>query len=149
MKINTKYHGEREIEEKEVITFPQGIPGFLEDREFILLSLEENGAFFALQSITNEQLAFVITNPFLYFKDYDFTIEDHVVELLELESEEEVLVFSILTVQDPFEKTTTNLQAPIVMNSKNNKAKQVILSIPTFKTKHPLFNQSKLTLVKE
>lgn len=148
MKIATKYHGEKEIQEKEVITFPQAIPGFPEEKEFVLLSLDEESQFIVLQSVENQQLAFVLSNPFTFFKEYDFTLEDHIVELLELESEKDIHVLSILTVHDPFEKTTANLQAPIVINSKKNIAKQVILNEPNYHTKHPLFPKNKPTLVK-
>lgn len=148
MKIATKYHGEKEIQEKEVITFPQAIPGFPEEKEFVLLPLDEEGQFIVLQSVGNHQLAFVLSNPFTFFKEYDFTLEDHIVELLELESKEDIQVFSILTVQDPFEKTTANLQAPIVINRKKNIAKQVILNEPNYHTKHPLFKKNKPIVVK-
>ena len=148
MKIATKYHGEKEIQEKEVITFPQAIPGFPEEKEFALLPLDEEGQFIVLQSLGNKQLAFVLSNPFTFFKEYDFTLEDHIVKLLELESEENIQVLSILTVQDPFEKTTANLQAPIIINSKKNIAKQVILNEPNYHTKHPLFEKSKPIMVK-
>jgi len=148
VKIATKYHGEKEIQEKEVIAFPQAIPGFPEEKEFVLLPLDEEGQFIVLQSLGNQQLAFVLSNPFTFFQEYDFTLENHIVELLELESEEEVQVFSILTVQDPFEKTTANLQAPIIINSKKNIAKQVILNEPNYHTKHPLFDKAKPILVK-
>ncbi|MED3792911.1 flagellar assembly protein FliW [Niallia alba] len=148
MKIATKYHGEKEIQEKEVITFPQAIPGFPDEKEFVLLPLDDDGQFNVLQSLENQQLAFVLSNPFTFFKEYDFSLEEYIVELLEIESEEDILVFSILTVHDPFEKTTANLQAPIIINNKKNMAKQVILNEPNYHTKHPLFEKSKPTLVK-
>ncbi|WP_235973223.1 flagellar assembly protein FliW [Niallia circulans] len=148
VKIATKYHGEKEIQPKEVITFPQAIPGFPDEKEFVLLPLDEEGQFIVLQSVENQQLAFVLSNPFPFFKEYDFSLEDHIVELLGIESEEDILVFSILTVHDPFEKTTANLQAPIVINSKKNIAKQVILNEPNYHTKHPLFQTNKPILVK-
>jgi len=143
VKINTKYHGEKEIEEKEVITFVKPIPGFPDEDKFIVLPLDEEGSFFALQSIQNEQLAFVISNPFLFFPDYDFTLENTAVEQLEIASEKDVLVFTILTVQEPFEKTTANLQAPIIINQKKNLAKQVILNQTNYITKHLLFPNKK------
>lgn len=147
MKINTKYHGEKDIEEKEVVTFVKPIPGFPDEDKFIVLPLDEEGSFFALQSIQNEQLAFVISNPFLFFSDYDFNLEENVVKQLEIASEKDVLVFAILTVQEPFEKTTANLQAPIIINQKKNLAKQVILNQSDYITKHLLF-PTKKSLVK-
>ena len=149
MKISTKYHSEMELEKNNIITFPQAIPGFPDEKEFIILPLDEAEEFVVLQSIANSQLAFIMANPFRFFNDYDFTLEDLVVEILEIESEKDIHVFSILTVQDSFDQTTANLQAPIVINTKNKLAKQVILNQPDYRTKHPLFSKEKHKVGKE
>lgn len=141
MNIDTKYHGSLEINSNEILNFEKGIPGFLEEKKFILLPLSDDEIFAVLQSVTTSEIAFVLTSPFNFFKDYDFKLEDQVIEELELESEKDVLVYSILTVQDPFEKTTANLQAPVIINAKNQKAKQVILHNEQFNTKHPIFEK--------
>ncbi|MFT9598157.1 flagellar assembly protein FliW [Mesobacillus sp.] len=139
MKINTKYHGEVEVEE--ILTFEKGIPGFVEEKQFALLPLSDDESYFVLQSVSTPGLAFVLTNPFHFMKEYDFQLEDATVEELSLESEKDVAVYTILTVQDPFERTTANLQAPIIINQTNRKAKQVILHNEQYKTKHPIFNK--------
>lgn len=140
MKINTKYHGEVEVEE--ILTFEKGIPGFVDEKQFALLPLSDDESYFVLQSVSTSELAFVLTNPFHFMKEYDFQLEDATVEELGLESEKDVAVYSILTVQDPFERTTANLQAPIIINLKNRKAKQVILHNEQYKTKHPIFEKA-------
>ncbi|WP_268258026.1 flagellar assembly protein FliW [Bacillus andreraoultii] len=142
MNIKTKYHGEMVINEKEILTFENGIPGFLDEKQFILLPLTDDRVYFVLQSVQTEELTFVVTDPFLFFPDYDFNLEDTVVSQLHIEAPTDVKVMNILTLQDPFEKTTVNLQAPIVINTKNNEAKQVILNNEAYKTKHPLFKKS-------
>jgi flagellar assembly factor FliW len=139
MKIQTRYHGEMEINAEEIVTFHKGIPGFPEEKEFVILSLGEDQSFSTLQSLANDALAFIISNPFNFYKEYDFRLEESVVEELGLNSEKDVVVYAILTVEDPFEKTTANLQAPIVINTVNKKAKQVILNDMKFKTKQPVF----------
>ena len=141
MKINTRFHGEKEITDKEIINFPKGIPAFEEERQFVILPIDEQEHVFILQSVTNENLGFVIANPFVFFKEYEFDLEEPITSFLELESEKEVLLFTILTVQDPFPNSTANLQAPIVLNMKNNKAQQIILNLPHYKTKHSIFSQ--------
>ncbi|MBT2685453.1 flagellar assembly protein FliW [Bacillus sp. ISL-37] len=140
MKINTKYHGEVEVED--ILTFEKGIPGFVEEKQFALLPLSDDESYVVLQSVSTPGLAFVLTNPFHFKKEYDFQLEDATVEELNLESEKDVAVYSILTVQDPFEKTTANLQAPIIINQRNRKAKQVILHNEQYKTKHPIFKKA-------
>ncbi|WP_078543850.1 flagellar assembly protein FliW [Litchfieldia alkalitelluris] len=142
MKIQTKYHGEVEIDEKDVFRFEHGIPGFLEEKQFVLLPFTDDSLFMILQSLNTEELGFVLTNPFNFFKDYDIELPEHVVEELEIESENDVVIYSILTVQDPFEKTTCNLQAPVILNEKQRQGRQVILSNTSYTTKHYLVEQN-------
>lgn len=144
MKINTKYHGAVEIEENEILRFEKGIPGFLDEKQFVLIPLSDDDTFFVMQSLEKMELAFVVSSPFSFFREYDFKLEESVVEELELDSEKDISVFSILTVQDPFEKTTANLQAPVIINLKNRKAKQVILHNEQFSTKHPIFEKTEV-----
>lgn len=141
MNIQTKYFNQITIDEKDILHFENGIPGFLDEKKFILLPLTDDKIYLILQSITTPELAFVVTEPFLFFKDYDFNLEDSVIEQLNIQDPADVRVLNILTLQDPFEKTTVNLQAPIIINRKNNKAKQVILNNTSYTTKHKLFNE--------
>ncbi|WP_174728864.1 flagellar assembly protein FliW [Mesobacillus harenae] len=148
MKLQTKYHSEIEIDEKDILTFEKGLPGFSDEKKFIVLPLTEEQIYFSLQSLTTPQLAFIVANPFVFFKSYDFKLEDGVVEELAIESDQDVQVYSVLTVEDPFSKTTANLQAPVIVNMKNKRAKQVILHGETYKTKHPIFENTKATSAK-
>lgn len=144
MKLETKYHGEIEISEESIIDFPSGLPGFLDEKRFVLLPFGGDSPFWILQSANTKELAFVITIPFLFFKDYAFDLDGATIEQLEIKSEKDVAVYVILTVEDPFENTTANLLAPIVINQQNNRAKQVILTNTTYKTKHPLIEQKEV-----
>lgn len=140
MEFQTKYHGLMEQPQDEILHFKSGIPGFPEEEEFIVLPLEEE-TFFILQSVKTPNLAFVMVNPFTYFPNYDFTLEDQVVDSLNITSPEDVIVYSILTVQDPFDKTTANLQAPIIINSKNQLAKQIVLNHDRYTTRHNIMEK--------
>ncbi|MFI8688000.1 flagellar assembly protein FliW [Rossellomorea sp. NPDC077527] len=141
MKINTKYHGEIDVKSEEVLTFEQGIPGFGEEKQFVLMPLPENEWFHILQSVTTPQLGFVVTDPFLFFKEYDFELDQASVELLENPTEKEVQVLSILTVRETLQESTANLQAPIIINLANQRGKQVILNNNQYLTKHLIFAQ--------
>jgi flagellar assembly factor FliW len=138
MKLLTKYHCEIEISEKDIFHFENGIPGFLDEKYFVLLPLEDT-PFVILQSVKTPELGFAMIDPFIYFKDYDFELDEQSVTQLQLSSEKEVAVYVILTVADPFNNTTANLQAPIVLNYEKKLGKQVILTNTTYKTKHRLF----------
>ncbi|WP_143414944.1 flagellar assembly protein FliW [Geobacillus sp. E263] len=138
MKLRTKYHGEIEINEQDIFHFEHGIPGFLDEKQFVLLPLEDT-PFVILQSVKTPALGFAMIDPFVYFPDYDIELDEQTVTQLELSSEKEVIVYVILTVADPFNNTTANLQAPIVLNYEKKLGKQVILTNTPYKTKHRLF----------
>lgn len=142
MKIETKYHGLIELQKEEVIRFPNGIPGFLEEKEFVVIPFSEDGTFHILQSMQTPSLGFVLTNPFMFYPDYDFNLENQVVDVLKLGSVEDVRVYTVLTMADPLEGTTANLQAPVVVNTKKKLGKQVILTGSSYQTKHNLFPET-------
>jgi len=139
MEICTKYHGVIEAEQKDIVHFQNGIPGFLEEKSFIILKLDAASPFYILQSTETTELGFVIMNSFQFFTTYEFDISDNDKGQLKLESEQDVAVYTILNVKDPFEQSTANLKAPIVLNTKNNEAKQIILNDPRYQTKQRLF----------
>lgn len=141
MEILTKYHGEIEINESEIIHFQQGIPSFLDEHQFYILPLAEDSPFMIMQSVQTSSLAFVIVSPFDFFKDYEVKLTDQVIDVLEIEKQEDVALFVLLTIQEPFQNTTANLQGPIVINNMKKIGKQVILSDSDYRTKHLLINQ--------
>lgn len=135
MKIRTKFFGEQEINKEEIIQFDTGIPGFPNEKEFYLLAMEDT-PFQVLQSIQTVGVAFIIMEPFQVFPEYEFDLPDEVLQGLKIEKESDIVIFTILTVQEPFENTTANLQAPIILNQSNKKAKQYIINRNTYTTKH-------------
>jgi flagellar assembly factor FliW len=141
LKLATKYHGEQMVEEKEIIRFEKGIPGFDEEKEFVLLPFADDSVFMILQSVTNPGLAFIISDPFYFFKEYEFNLDDQIVDVLQLTTEKDVAIFVILTVQDPFQRTTANLQAPIVINTEKKLGKQIILTNTDYGTRHSIFQE--------
>ena len=55
MKLNTKYHGVKEYEEKDIINFKKGLPGFEGLKKFILFPVEDNDVFSILHSVENDR----------------------------------------------------------------------------------------------
>jgi flagellar assembly factor FliW len=138
MIIQTKFHGEMEIAEEKIYRFESGIPGFLEEKQFCLLTLDDT-PFFVLQSLETKEVAFIVTNPFEVYRDYEVKLTDEVLSSLQIETEQEVVTFVILTIQDPFNETTANLQAPIIINGPKKVGKQFIMNASEYRTKHKLF----------
>ncbi|ANC78598.1 flagellar assembly protein FliW [Fictibacillus phosphorivorans] len=141
MILHTKFEEIIEISEEDILHFEQGLPGFEDEKQFVLLPMEGT-PFSTLQSVSTKELAFFTTNPFLFFTDYDFELVESVQKQLKIKEESDVLVQVILTIQEPLEKSTGNLQAPVVLNVKENLAKQVILTDNKYRTRHELLETS-------
>ena len=81
-----------------------------------------------------------MTMPLTFFPDYEFTIDDDVERELELTSPDDVLIYTVLTLSGKeIRDLTANLIAPIVINAKTRKGKQIVLDRSPYTTKHRLF----------
>ncbi|WP_042222451.1 flagellar assembly protein FliW [Oceanobacillus manasiensis] len=144
MKIPTKYLGEVEIDEQRLIHFASGIPGFIDEKHFILMELADNPAFQILQSVETKDVAFVVTSPHTVYPDYTIKLDDTIIESLQIESENDVLLFSIVTLKSPFQKSTLNLKSPLVINSRSKRGKQYIVAIDEYSTTAPIVPENPL-----
>ncbi|WP_163526879.1 flagellar assembly protein FliW [Halobacillus ihumii] len=135
MKVETKYLGTVEVEEKEMVHFEQGLPGFESYHTFVLLPVDEAGIYYALQSCEDKNVSLIVTNPYLFQKTYEFEIGDGAQIELGIEKPKDVAVYSVVTLREPFHDSTLNLQAPILVNVHNGKAKQVILAEDNYQTR--------------
>ncbi|CAM3281551.1 flagellar assembly protein FliW [Filibacter tadaridae] len=127
MKIQSTILGQVEASESEILTFEKGLPGFENENNFILLSIEGNEVYQILQSIHSKEIGFVTANPYLFTSDYTFHLDESTVETLNIESEEDIIALAIVTVKEPFNTSTVNLKAPVIINTTSKKAKQCIL----------------------
>lgn len=141
MKLQTKYHGIREYEENEVITFLKGLPGFEGLRKFILFTVEGNEVFNILHSIEDEGVGFVVISPFYVSNDYELELDKELTNRLKLEKPEETLILNTVTLHSELSKITTNLRAPIIINTKEKLGEQIILNNDKYLVKHPLFKE--------
>jgi flagellar assembly factor FliW len=138
MIVSTLSFGELEIEPQEVYEFPQGIPGFEEYHRFIIVQPNAELQFCYLQSVEESGLALLVCNPFLFFKDYDFQLSEAYQQELRITEEKDVVVWSVVTINWQSNEATMNLLAPIVVNIREKRGKQIILHDSEYRTKHNL-----------
>lgn len=136
--IRTTRFGEVEYKAEEVITFSHGIPGFEAEHQFIIIVHDEKTPFAFLQSITTEELALVISDPFAFYHDYEFELDEPTKEELELTDVNDTAVWNVLSIPIEFKKATINLKAPIIINTAKKKGKQIILK-EDYLIKAPLY----------
>jgi flagellar assembly factor FliW len=138
MKLNTTRFGEIEVDDSTIITIPQGILGFPGKCQYVLLNTDENSPLNWLQSVDDENLAFVVTNPALFMPDYQIDINRAELADIAINEESEVILMVIVTVpQDP-SLITANLKGPLLINSANNMGKQIIVDNAKYDIKYRL-----------
>ena len=143
-KITTLRFGELEIEEQDVVRFADGIPAFEDEHEFVVLPYEEGTPYMFLQSMMTPELAFLMTDPFVFFPDYSFELDDENMEKLEIKTMDDVLVCTLISIpRSGVADMTTNRLAPVVINRHTMQAKQIVLEKTQYTTKHRLFPEKK------
>ncbi|NYG58697.1 flagellar assembly factor FliW [Nocardioides daedukensis] len=115
------------MQEIPVIDLVRPMPGFDGDQRFALVRLDDDGTLCELRSLDHEDLRFLVITPGQFFDDYEPVLGDEDVNLLGLTSAEEALVLLVLKPGESLASTTANLVAPIVVNTTNRRAAQVIL----------------------
>jgi len=143
-KVSTVKFGEIEVDEEKIVHFENGIPAFEEEHEFIIIPYEEESPYYFMQSLKTPELVFIMTVPFMFFPEYAIEIDDATVEELSIKNQDDVTLYSLVTVPNGSVRyMTTNLLAPIVLNTENMKAKQLVLDKTNYTTKHRLFPDTK------
>jgi len=136
MNVHTTRFGVVEVDEDRIITFPAGLLGFSSFKRFALLQPDDEGVFFWLQSVEAPELAFVVTDPSLWLKDYEATIRREQMEELSLARLDDAQVFVIVNKYDC--SLTSNLQGPLVINVQNRQAMQLVLADKRWTTRHEI-----------
>lgn len=128
--IRSLYGKSIEYTENDIITFEKGILGFPELKKYIFIgNISEDIPYCFLQSIENESVSFIITNPFLFKKDYDFLLDEkyNCDKIINLKNINQLNVYSILNINKEVKNSTINLKAPIIINIDEKKGMQIIL----------------------
>jgi len=140
MMITTKLFGEIEVDESKKITFVQGIVGFPDLKDFLLIhDSDSEGGIRWMQSIQEPAFAMPVIDPLVVSPDYNPCIEDELLKPLGDVAEENTLVLVTITVPHEIEKMTVNLKAPIVINGENRKANQIIVDDDKYLVKFPIY----------
>ena len=142
MHIHSTRLGIIEITESDKVTFPDGLPGFVDEKEFALLP-EADTPFAFLQSLHEPNLMFLLVDPFAFYSKYTFEVSDKTVGKLALTDSNPPQVWCIVTVPEQATDMTANLLAPILMNRKDNVARQHVIDSSEYTTRHRLFAKMK------
>ena len=109
--------GRRVVDMERVIHFPQGLVGFEEEREFVLLQLRPDAAMLILQSMKTPQLGLLVADPFSFIESFKPVVGEAEMDLLQLKTLDDAAI--LVTVSIPNgqpDNATLNLSGPVIIN---------------------------------
>ncbi|MFN0073194.1 MAG: flagellar assembly protein FliW [Chloroflexota bacterium] len=131
-----------EVSEEAIIAFPEGLPGFEDLTEFALIEDQRFWPFTWLQPLAQSQLGFVLMDPALFIPDYQPEISDPELISLETVADDLVELRCILVIPSDPKAATANVKAPILLNRRAQRGKQVILMDDQYALRHPVFSST-------
>jgi flagellar assembly factor FliW len=135
--VTTRF-GEIGYAEADVIEFPWGVPGFASLRRFLALSLAEQPNFVWLQSLEDASVALPAADPWQVFPNYDPRLPGYASAALDLQQPDDFTILCVVVVTKDAQEMTMNLLAPIVVNLKTRRARQVMLESSGYSVREPI-----------
>ncbi|MDD2972745.1 MAG: flagellar assembly protein FliW [Lachnospiraceae bacterium] len=142
MIVNTKIFGEVTIDDHRIIHFINGIIGFPELKDFTLIHDQEQGdqaGIRWMQSIQEPAFAMPVIDPLSVMLNFNPQVNDELLTPLGKIEPDEMLVLVTITVPGDISQMSVNLRAPIVINSGNRKACQIIVEGEQYAVKYPVY----------
>ena len=129
--------GEIQLEEKDIVIFKQGIPGFELLRKFAIIALEDTKPIQWLVSLEDKEVSLPVIDPWLVRYDFHLDIPKNIVNYLNITNQDKLFILSVVRIPGSKpEEMTVNLAAPIVINLDNNQALQYIPEKSEYKLRH-------------
>lgn len=140
MKIVTTRFGELDVADDLIVHMTKPILGFEQYRTYVVVETEDFEPFKWFQSIECPELAFVVVNPMLFFPDYVVEVNPKEIEELRVDDVDGIVTYAIVSIPADFTLMTANLQGPVLINTKTNLAKQLVLVNSRFGIRHRLLD---------
>lgn len=140
MLVDTAVLGPVEVEEDHIFHLPDGLYGFEENREYALIEKQDDDIkLMWLQAVDSKVPCFVVFDPFEMVEGFDPVLENSDRGFLGSKKDSDLLFYVIAVVPEDLRDITVNLKSPIVVNKKDKRARQVILTNKDYPIRFPLF----------
>lgn len=122
----------------EVIEFPWGLPGFPTLHRWLPLNLDSQPAFIWLQSLDDISIALPAIDPWMVFEDYDPKLPAYAFQSLDIHEASDFATLCVVVVTPNAEQMTINLMAPVVINLRSSKGRQIMLDNSKYSAREPM-----------
>jgi flagellar assembly factor FliW len=127
VKIKTTRFGELEVDKKDIIEFSEGLLGFEKLTSFFIVDPGDQTLILWLQSTDDPSTALPIIEPKIFQPNFMIKLLPIELNSLNLENLQNASVYTVLTIPQNVTEMSANLKAPIIINNKTKKARQIVL----------------------
>jgi flagellar assembly factor FliW len=121
-----------------IIHFAEGLFGFSDCKDFVLIDSESLSPFRLLRSFDAPHVSFLVVEAMLLIHGYGEVVPARELETIGDSGPTKTAVFVIVTIGSTPETSSGNLQAPLLVNYDKMIGKQIILTDSGFSVRHPL-----------
>jgi flagellar assembly factor FliW len=139
MHVDTTF-GRFEIEARQVLSFPSGIPGFEGAHDWVLLSAPALEPLSLLQSVRGPAASFLVVDPRRAMPHYRCAVGQTDAVRLGV-ADDQVLLWLAIVSFEPDGAAYVNLRAPIVINPERMLGYQVMPHNSLYPLRHPLSSE--------
>ncbi|HEY3736867.1 MAG TPA: flagellar assembly protein FliW [Jatrophihabitans sp.] len=120
------------------LEFVEPLPGFPDERQYVLSAIDDEGVLYSLRSVKYPELRFVLTPAVAFFAEY----EPDLGPLAGVLGSDDADVLLMLTLGQGLADATANLRAPIVVSTSTGLGVQLILEDASLPMHCPILPQA-------
>lgn len=147
MRVESTRFGHLEVDTKDIVTFKEGPLGFENLEKFFIVDPGDQTLILWMQSIENKSVAFPIIEPKIFRPDYSISLMSSEMAALELETLAEASIYTIITIPQVVTEMSANLKAPIVINNKTKRARQIVLQDNKLEVRSLMYKELKKYII--
>jgi flagellar assembly factor FliW len=121
-----------------VVDLVAPMPGFPDDRRFVLVRVDDSGLLYAFTSLDSQGLRFLVAPPAPFFPDYSPEVDEEALADLGTADPADLLLLLVITPGESTGGATANLMAPILLDQRTRRAMQLVLGRSGLPVRRPL-----------
>ncbi len=159
LRLNSARFGWLQVGVSDIITLPEGLFGFEHLRQFCIVDPGDDTLLLWLHALEDPRISFPILEPKIFKAEYCVKLSPQESRALQFDdphtrnntlptsSNENAVVFTILTIPNNVAEMTANLKAPLVFHLKKRVGRQVVLQEQEYSVRHPMFKEFRMHLM--
>ena len=139
--VSSRRFGDFEVPCDRVLEFPQGLIGFGAMHRFVILEHRPGSPFKWMLSLDDPELAFAVADPVELVAGYVPPIE--IATRVLATDAADIALFVLVTIPGDPAAMTVNLMAPVAVDMKTRRARQLVLEDARFPAAYPVVGRAK------